>query len=70
MNTYALEIGNLDGLVAMLALIMVGPAVVLMIIGGILLSKKKKKTGKILFILAGIYLLISFGACGLMLSGF
>jgi|TARA_R110000868_G_scaffold328568_2_gene589403 glucose uptake protein GlcU len=70
MMTLPLEVGNLDGLVYFFALIMIGPAVLLAIIGGILFSKQKKKAGKVFFILAGVYLLISFGACGLMLGGF
>ncbi|PIB31303.1 hypothetical protein BFP77_01655 [Maribacter sp. 4U21] len=65
-----LEVGNLDGLVALIFLILLGPALVLGIIGIILLSKGKKKAGKILLILAGVYLLVSFGICGTMLGGF
>lgn len=70
MITLPLEVGNLDGLVYFFALIMIGPAVLLAIIGGILSANKKKKAAKVLFILAGVYLLISFGACGLMMGGF
>ncbi|AZQ59759.1 hypothetical protein EJ994_13490 [Maribacter sp. MJ134] len=65
-----LEVGNLDGLVALIFLILLGPALVLGIIGIILLSKGKKKAGKILLILAGVYLLVSFGICGTMMGGF
>jgi len=65
-----LEVGNLDGLVAMIFLIMFGPAAVLFIVGIILLSKGKKKAGKILMILAGVYLLVSLGICGAMMGGF
>lgn len=64
------EVGNLDGLVALLFLIMFGPAIILLVIGLILRSKQKKKAGKILFILAGVYMLISLGVCGALLSGF
>ncbi|MDL5510311.1 hypothetical protein QSE00_00690 [Arenibacter sp. M-2] len=64
------EVGNLGGLVAILFLIMFGPAVLLLVIGLILWSKKKKKTSKILFILAGVYLLVSLGICGALVGGF
>ncbi len=59
---------NLDGLVEFLILIMVGPAIVLAIIGGILRYNKKKKAAKILFILAALYLLISLGICGALVT--
>jgi uncharacterized membrane protein YqgA involved in biofilm formation len=71
MNAFSvLEVGNLDGLVAILFLIMFGPAIVLAIIGFVLLSKQKKKAAKILFILAGVYLLVSLGICGGLMGGF
>ena len=65
-----LEVGNLDGVVALIFLIMFGPALVLGVVGIILLVKEKKKAGKILLILAGVYLLVSLGVCGAMMSGF
>ena len=65
-----LEVGNLDGLVAILFLIMFGPAILLLVIGLILRSKQKKKAGKILFILAGVYMLVSLGVCGALVGGF
>jgi hypothetical protein len=61
------EVGNLDGLVALILLIMIGPAVLLGIIGAILLANQKKRSGKICLILAGVYLLVSFGVCGSMM---
>ncbi len=61
--------GGLDGLFLIFGLIMFGPAILFLIIGAILYNKKKK-IAKILFILAGVYLLISLGVCGVMLSGF
>lgn len=64
-----LEVGNLDGLFVVLALIMFGPAVLMAIIGFIVL-KKHKKAAKILWILAGIYLLVSLGICGALIGGF
>ncbi|MCK0189711.1 hypothetical protein [Arenibacter sp. F20364] len=65
-----LEVGNLDGLFVILLLIMFGPAILLMVIGFILRSKQKRKAGKVLFILAGVYMLISLGVCGALLGGF
>ena len=67
MSIIPLEVGNLDGLFAFLLLIMIGPALLLAIIGAILLAKQKKRSGKICLILAGVYLLISFGICGSMM---
>ena len=60
---------NLDGLVYFLALIMFGPALLFLIIGVVLFSKEKKKGGKIFIILAGVYLLISLGTCGVLMNG-
>ncbi|MCM4165375.1 MULTISPECIES: hypothetical protein [unclassified Arenibacter] len=65
-----LEVGNLDGLVVILFLIMFGPAILLLVIGFILRSKQKKKASKILFILAGVYMLVSLGVCGALMGGF
>ncbi|HDZ05513.1 hypothetical protein LCGC14_0071640 [marine sediment metagenome] len=63
-----LEVGNLDGLVVLIFLIMFGPALLFLIIGGILFSKQKKKAGKVFMILAGVYCLISLGVCGTMMA--
>ena len=63
-----LEVGNLDGLVVLIFLIMFGPALLLLIIGIILFAKQKKKAGKVFFILTGVYLLISLGFCGILLT--
>jgi quinol-cytochrome oxidoreductase complex cytochrome b subunit len=68
--TLPLEVGNLDGLFAILLLIMFGPAVLFMVIGFILRSKQKRKAGKVLFILAGVYMLVSLGVCGALIAGF
>ncbi|UWX54931.1 hypothetical protein NYZ99_19720 [Maribacter litopenaei] len=70
MSNLALEVGNLDGLVVLILLIMFGSAILLGIIGIVLMAKNKKKTGKILLILAGVYMLVSFGVCGSMIVGF
>ena len=64
-----LEPGNLDGLVIILVVIMFGPAILLTIIGFAIL-KKHKKAAKVLFILAAVYLIISLGICGALISGF
>lgn len=64
-----LEVGNLDGLVYFFALIMLGPALLLFGIG-LLLRKSNKKAAKVLYILAGIYLLVSLGICGGLMGGF
>ena len=58
---------NLDGLLIIIVLIMLGPAILLAIIGFALL-KKNKKAAKILFILAALYLIISLGICGVLMS--
>jgi len=58
-----LEVGNLNGLVFFFALIMFGPALLLLIIG-LVMRKNKPKAAKVFFILAGVYLLISLGICG------
>lgn len=62
-----LEIGNLNGLVALIVVIMIGPPLLLTIIG-FGLYKNNKKAAKIFFILAVLYLLISLGICGVMVS--
>lgn len=64
-----LEVGNLDGLFALIALVMFGPALLFLIIGIVLFAKQKKKAGKVFFILSGVYLLISLGVCGVLMGG-
>ncbi len=51
-------------------LLMFGPAVVFFAIAIIGLVQKNKKMAKVFFILTGVYLLISLGICGIMLSSF
>jgi len=63
-----LEVGNLNGLVAMIILIMLVPAIILFIIGIILTRKKNKKAAKVFYILGVVYLVISFGTCGSMMA--
>jgi len=65
-----LEVGNLDGLVTFLFALMFGPAILFIIIGFILRAKEKRKAAKVLFILAGVYLLVSLGVCGGLMGGF
>ncbi|WP_299383145.1 hypothetical protein [uncultured Lacinutrix sp.] len=67
MNTLLIEVGNLDGLILLIAVIMFGPAVILAIIGFLLL-KRNKKAAKVFFILAVVYVLVSLGICGSMMA--
>lgn len=63
----ALEVGNLNGLIFILLLIMIGPPIVLTLIGfGI--KKNSPNSAKTLFILAALYLIIGLGICGTLLS--
>ncbi|WP_396170914.1 hypothetical protein [Flavobacterium sp.] len=59
----ALEVGNLDGLVVLLFLIMLAPPIILTIIG-FAVRKNNPITAKVLFILAALYLVIGLGICG------
>ena len=61
-----LEVGNLDGLVALIIAIMLGPSIIMAIIGFAVL-KKNKKAAKVLFILAAVYAIVSLGICGSMM---
>ena len=58
-----LEVGGLGGLVAILVLIMIGPPILLTIIG-LVINKNQPKAAKVLYILASVYLLIGLGICG------
>lgn len=60
------EPGNLDGLVILILAIMLGPAMLLAFIGA-LLRKSNKKAAKVFFILAVVYVIVSFGVCGSMM---
>lgn len=66
---FPLEVGNLDGLFAIILLIMLGPSLVLFIVG-LAVRKSNKKAAKVLYILAGVYLLVSLGICGGLIVGF
>ena len=59
----ALEVGNMEGLVYFFVLIMIGPPVLLTIIG-FAVKKKNPYLAKGFFILAALYLLIGLGICG------
>jgi len=66
--TLVLERGSFSGLILLLiALIMIGPAIILFVIA-LLNREKAKKTAKVLAIIGVVYLIISFGACGLLLN--
>ncbi len=57
---------NLDGLIYLILAIMLGPAILLAIIG-LAVRKNNKKAAKVLFILAAVYVIVSFGICGGMM---
>ena len=57
---------NLDGLIYLILAIMFGPAILLAIIGFII-REKNRKAAKVLFILAAVYVIVSFGLCGSMM---
>jgi len=57
---------NLDGLIWLILGVMVGPAILLAIIG-FALRKNYKKASKVFFILAVVYLIISLGVCGALM---
>ncbi len=63
----ALEGGNFNDLAILILLIMLGPPILLTIIG-FAVRKNNKPSSVLLFILAGLYLIIGFGICGGMLS--
>jgi len=63
----ALEVGNLDGLVAFFAAIMVGPPILMAIIG-FAIKKNSPNGAKVCFIIGALYLIIGLGICGTLLS--
>lgn len=62
-----LEGGNLDALIYYILAIMLGPAILLAIIGAVL-RKNNKKASTVFFILATVYVIISLGICGSMIA--
>lgn len=62
------EPGNLFWPVVIMSLMfVVGPALLLTIIG-LVIRKNNKKAAKVLFIIAAVYFVIGAGFCGTMLS--
>ncbi|GAA4271084.1 hypothetical protein GCM10022258_03770 [Aquimarina gracilis] len=64
------EGGDYSIIVYFLLLILLGPPALLSGIGIILFRKSFRRAGKILFIIAGIYLIVGLGICGALLGGF
>ncbi len=62
-----IEVGNLDGLIVLVLVIMFGPPIIFAIIGAKLSDKKKSK---IYYIISVAYVLIGLGVCGSMMVGF
>lgn len=62
----ALEGGNYAGILILILIIMFGPPLLFATIG-FFTYKYNRKSGKVLFILAALYLLIGLGICGSML---
>ncbi len=69
-NSILLEVGNLNGLVYVILLILLGPPIFLALIGLILFKTQSRKAGKVFFILAGVYLVIGLGICGALMVGY
>jgi uncharacterized membrane protein len=67
MKTFFLEIGNLEGIIPIIIAIMLAPAILLAIIG-FALKKKHRKAAKVFFILATVYVIVSLGICGSIMS--
>jgi hypothetical protein len=63
----ALEVENLNGIVVLFAGIMLGPPLLLTIIG-FAIKRQSLKTAIVLFVLAGLYLLVGLGICGTLLT--
>jgi hypothetical protein len=63
----ALEVENLNGIVGLFAGIMLGPPLLLTIIG-FAIKRQSLKTAIVLFVLAGLYLLVGLGVCGSLLT--
>lgn len=63
----ALEVGNLSGLVAIFVAIMVGPPILMTIIG-FAIKKNSPNGAKVCFIMGALYLIIGLGICGTLLS--
>lgn len=65
----SLEVGNLDGLLVLILLVLLGlPS--LLIIVGFVVKKNRPEVAKALFILAAVYLLVGLGICGSLMLWF
>ncbi|GAB5473109.1 MAG: hypothetical protein Mars2KO_12080 [Maribacter sp.] len=53
-----------------LIVLMLGPPVIFLILAIVFFAQRDAKKGKLFLILMGVYLLISFGICGIMLANF
>jgi hypothetical protein len=60
--------GDYTGLLLIILAIMFVPAIILAVIGIVLLANKKKTAGKVLIVLGVLYLIISLGVCGSMMT--
>lgn len=63
----ALEVGNLDGLLIIILVVMFGPPLALTLIG-FLIKKESPNTAKTFFNFATLYLIVGLGICGSMLT--
>lgn len=55
------------GILVLIVIIIVGLPIILGLTSIFFFAKKKNKTGKILLIISGVYLLVSLGICSSML---
>ncbi len=70
LNSIVFEPGNLDGIIYFFLAILLIPPIFLAIIGFALFHSNYRKAGKIFFILAGTYLAVGLGICGVLMTGF
>jgi len=70
MTTFFLFEGDFSGIFYFIFMILLGPPLLLSLIGLLFYRTTSRKAGKILFILAGIYLVVGLGICGALMVGF
>jgi len=58
---------NLDGIIYLILGIMLGPPLILILIG-LALKGNQPKAAKVFYILAGLYLIIGLGICGSLMA--